>query len=253
MIPDSILRSHILKALRALREGHEVPARRESKKYDLLLNQHKYPPKYAVSLAYSFVNSSGEMLHGFSGGKEVNNFLIARGFKIVDRGDRISATGKSNFKQRHLRALKLQKIPTQLSSLPNDKQFEFEVRTRAMVKLAKKSEAELVKDYKMWLENQRRELCTARYRGQRCDAYEEKRRNLIEAKCSAKREYIRMAVGQLLDYAYLGRADLGKPNMAILLPKKPDSNLAAWLSELNISLVWREKGAFFDNAKGQFI
>ena len=35
-----------------------------------------------------------------------------------------------------------------------------------------------------------------------CDRFEKKRHNLIEAKSSTKREYIRMAVGQLLDYAY---------------------------------------------------
>lgn len=61
-----------------------------------------------------------------------------------------------------------------------------------------------------------------------------------------------MAVGQLLDYAYLGRADLGEPNMAILLPTKPDVSLIAWLSELNISVVWKERGKFRDNANGQF-
>jgi hypothetical protein len=78
MIPDFIQRSHILKALEALGQGHEVPARREAKKYDLLFNRKKYPPKYVVSLAHRFANPSSGLLHGFKGGEEVNDFLMTR-------------------------------------------------------------------------------------------------------------------------------------------------------------------------------
>ena len=35
------------------------------------------------------------------------------------------------------------------------------------------------------------------------------RNNLTEAKQSAKREFIRMAAGQILDYAFVGRKQLG--------------------------------------------
>ncbi|MGA2605870.1 MAG: hypothetical protein ABSH01_00265 [Terriglobia bacterium] len=79
-----------------------------------------------------------------------------------------------------------------------------------------------------------------------------KRRNLIEAKSSISREHIRMAVGQLLDYAFQVEKKFGKPNMAILLPRKPHPNSVNWLPQRNISLVWPEKAAFVDNANGQF-
>ena len=61
-----------------------------------------------------------------------------------------------------------------------------------------------------------------------------------------------MAVGQLLDYAFQGKEKLGEPNKAILLPKKPDNNIEKWLLSLKISVIWREKRFFLDNANGQF-
>jgi hypothetical protein len=61
-----------------------------------------------------------------------------------------------------------------------------------------------------------------------------------------------MAVGQLLDYAFLGKEKIRDPNMAILLPKKPDLNLEKWLQHLHISIIWREGESFSDNADRQF-
>jgi hypothetical protein len=140
-----------------------------------------------------------------------------------------------------------------LKSLADPNQLDFKMRTREMVRRARRKENVLVSEYKHWLENQGRELAVANYLGLRCDAYEEKRNNLIEAKSSTNREYIRMAVGQLLDYAYLGRADLGKPNMAILLPGKPDSKLLEWLDDLKIWVIWKHRREFLDNAEGTFV
>ncbi len=131
-------------------------------------------------------------------------------------------------------------------------ELEYEVRTRQKAKLAKKIEATLVRRYSEWLENQNHKVFIVKYKNLRCDAYEKDRANLIEAKCSARREYIRMAVGQLLDYAYLGRKRLGKPNMAILLPERPDPRSVEWLSKLHIFVVWKENDVFLDNANGLF-
>lgn len=90
------------------------------------------------------------------------------------------------------------------------------------------------------------------YENLHCDAYEKERGNLVEAKWSADREYIRMAVGQLLDSSYLGRKRFGKPNMAILLPERPTSKSVEWLSERHNSVVWEEEDVFLDNANGLF-
>jgi len=91
-----------------------------------------------------------------------------------------------------------------------------------------------------------------RYKNLRCDAFEAERKNLIEAKCSVRREYIRMAVGQLLEYAFLGRERFGACNKAILLPEKPDLHSIEWLSDFHINVIWKEKNAFLDDANGQF-
>jgi hypothetical protein len=148
---------------------------------------------------------------------------------------------------------KSRKARVSLKTLFDPSQLDFEVRTPERVRMARKLEAELVKGYGQWLKKKPRELKVANYEGLRCDAYEEERNNLIEAKSSGRREYIRMAVGQLLDYAYLGRKKFGNPNMAILLPRKPEAKLLEWLAEAKISVIWKQRRAFLDNANGQFI
>jgi hypothetical protein len=61
-----------------------------------------------------------------------------------------------------------------------------------------------------------------------------------------------MAVGQLLDYAFQGRAEFKNVHMAILLPRKPGADIVEWLQSLSIDVIWRERAKFFDTAKGQF-
>jgi hypothetical protein len=137
-------------------------------------------------------------------------------------------------------------------SSPENHQLDFKVQTRAKVIKAKKVEARLLEDYRHWLEHQDRALSAIKYRTLQCDAYEEERQNLIEAKSSASREHIRMAVGQLLDYAFQGSKKFGDPHKAILLPSEPNSDVVEWLDSLNIKVIWREKKVFLDNANGRF-
>ena len=77
-------------------------------------------------------------------------------------------------------------------------------------------------------------------------------RGETEAKSSASREHIRMAVGQLPDYAFQGKTKLGEPHMAVLLPENPPKDVEAWLDSLNIKLIWPDGTAFQDNANAQF-
>jgi hypothetical protein len=139
-----------------------------------------------------------------------------------------------------------------LANLPHYHELEFQVRTKKAVLIGKQREASLLAEYRDWLLKQDRKLQIVKYRSLHCDAYEEERRNLIEAKCSSAREYIRMAAGQLLEYAYVGRKFHGSPNKAILLPDRPDPRSTEWLADLKISVVWKEKKVFLDNANGQF-
>ena len=136
--------------------------------------------------------------------------------------------------------------------LPSDGQLEYQVRTPELVKQAKKREAALVTRYRLWIEHQDRKLRVFRVHRLQCDAFEEARHNLIEAKCSANREYVRMAVGQLLDYAFQAQDEIGECHKAILVPNKPDMSLVRWLETLGISVIWEDGSVFLDNSNGQF-
>lgn len=139
-----------------------------------------------------------------------------------------------------------------LAPLHHKGEPEYEYRTRKQVKTAVRKENRLVSEYQGWLGRSGRKLNVVSYKGLRCDAYEQDRANLIEAKCATKREYIRMAVGQLLDYSYLGEEQFDKPNLAILVPKRPKQALLDWLATLNIYAIWKEHSKFKDNAEGRF-
>jgi hypothetical protein len=139
-----------------------------------------------------------------------------------------------------------------LRELSQYDELEFQIRTKKEVRLGKQREAILLHDYEEWLLKKGRKLQVAKYKYLHCDAYEEERNNLIEAKSVSSREYIRMAVGQLFDYAYLGRKLFVAPHKAILLPDKPKPQSIEWLTNLKISVVWKERKVFLDNANGQF-
>ena len=62
---------------------------------------------------------------------------------------------------------------------------------------------------------------------------------LIEIKGTISPSEIRMAIGQLIDYAY----DLGREvSMAVLLPEKPDDKYIEVLNGVNIACLWPKSG-----------
>lgn len=135
---------------------------------------------------------------------------------------------------------------------PRNHQLDYVVQTKFSVMRAKRREVRLLEGYRRWLVAQERKLVSVKYGKLECDGYEQAGQNLIEAKSSVSREHIRMAVGQLLDYAFQGKARLGNPNKAVLLPQRPSCEIESWLEALNIKLIWQERGVFVDNANGQF-
>jgi hypothetical protein len=161
-----------------------------------------------------------------------------------------SNTGAKIPKKRKLQSSTHSK--TRIVASPQNHQLDYKVQTRAKVIRAERAEAALLQKYNDWLRKQERTLVTLKYKTLQCDAFEEHRNNLVEAKSSARREHIRMAVGQLLDYAFQGNDKFGDPHKAILLPSAPSSDITDWLDSLGIKIIWREKGAFLDNANGQF-
>ncbi len=143
-------------------------------------------------------------------------------------------------------------LDTQIAAPPRNYQLDFKRHTKDQDTTATRTEARLLGRYRQWLKWQCRELLTLKWKKLQCDGFEEGPKNLIEAKGATSREHLRMAVGELLDYAYLTKKKFGRLNKAILVPKKPSNDLEEWLRNLNISLIWPEKGAFRDNAKDQF-
>jgi hypothetical protein len=136
--------------------------------------------------------------------------------------------------------------------LPKSKKYDYEVMTQEQVKKLQKREEKLLHDYQRWLKAQGRQLVALKYGRNECGAWEAERQNLIEAKTRARREDIRMAVGQLFDYAFQIREKYENPNKAIPLPKEPPEDDVIWLEPLGIKVIWRSGRAFRDNAGGQF-
>lgn len=146
-----------------------------------------------------------------------------------------------------------QTLDPRLKELRHQDESEYQVRRKGEIAIARRDEARLLNEYIEWLKLQGRKLHIANYRNLRCDAFEEDRLNLIEAKRDIERGHIRMAVGQLLDYAYQGREHFRKPHLAILLPRRPSKlGQLGWLSENEIHLIWKEGNVFLDDCDGQF-
>jgi hypothetical protein len=86
MIPENIMRDHILKAIEELDAVGNVKA--EPTDYYLKYKNKIYHPKAIISKAYKYVGngtSSQELPPSqISSDQEIKAFLIARGFEIVD-------------------------------------------------------------------------------------------------------------------------------------------------------------------------
>jgi hypothetical protein len=118
-----------------------------------------------------------------------------------------------------------------------------------------RAEHDLVARYTKWLAGIGVESAARLYRVPklalplRCDIFLPEKNVLIEAKSSCRRESIRMAIGQLLDYR---RYEKTKPELALLLPSSPTRDIQDLLASLNIVSIWPHKSDFRDSAKGKY-
>ena len=84
-IPSLLTRAHVGAAVARIdRDG--VPPRRESTKFQLVVDGRCYPPKYVISLAVAGATGRELRPKEFSAGKETNGVLQALGFTIVGPG-----------------------------------------------------------------------------------------------------------------------------------------------------------------------
>lgn len=83
MIPSSITKSCILKAIQHIsRDG--VPPRRKSRDYCLEKDGDHFPPKYTIALAHKIATGQFLSSNEFEGGSESNRFLESLGFDIIE-------------------------------------------------------------------------------------------------------------------------------------------------------------------------
>ncbi len=79
----------------------------------------------------------------------------------------------------------------------------------------------------------------------RADLYDQTERVLYEAKASASREAVRMAVGQLLDYR---RGVDPETRLRLLLPERPADDLVELLADLQITCIYETETGMFEKA-----
>lgn len=125
---------------------------------------------------------------------------------------------------------------------------EFKVLLRAREIIARRRESELVHAFAAWAEGVHRLEGTglkiphaATSTILRADLFIPGNNLLVEAKSSANREAVRLAIGQLFDYA---RWLDPRPDLAILLPHEPPNDMLELLSSLGIGCIWRRHGGF---------
>lgn len=109
-------------------------------------------------------------------------------------------------------------------------------------------EFELQKDFGQWIENEEQTPLKLRLDSAGAtiepDLYVQESGWIVEAKKSPAREYVRTAIGQVLDYALLARESGRIAVPVILLPSRPVSHLETLLSELGIILIVRDDEGF---------
>lgn len=122
----------------------------------------------------------------------------------------------------------------------------FSFATREAQKESKRREAQLVQEYAEWLVKQGHEVAGGQIdrSGGRSplhpDLYDVDADELVEAKSTASRPDVRLALGQILDYARYAP----EKKLAVLTPVKPEEDMVELLVSHGISLISRAEQGF---------
>jgi hypothetical protein len=120
-------------------------------------------------------------------------------------------------------------------------------RTRPQTS-AERREADLVQRYAKWLKESGHAVCRKQIRlpGQAgalyTDLFDQTDAELVEAKGTASRIDVRLALGQVLDYDRFVESD----NRAVLLPVRPAADLIDLLNAYQISCVYETRDGTFE-------
>ncbi|MEV4731174.1 hypothetical protein [Saccharopolyspora sp. NPDC049426] len=111
---------------------------------------------------------------------------------------------------------------------------------------AKRREAQLVEEYETWLVEQGHEVAGGQIErsGGRSslhpDLYDVDADELVEAKATASRPDVRLALGQILDYARYAP----EKRLAVLTPVRPEGDMVELLLSYGVSLAYRDEAGF---------
>ncbi len=126
---------------------------------------------------------------------------------------------------------------------------QFTVNHVARTAAAERREQQLVLHYQAHLEGQGHKAVRHKYtvdgRSLYCDLYDETSGCLYEAKGDVTRESLRMAVGQLLDYARFYEV---APALAVLLPRRPSEDMFQYLKSVSVAIVFRDADGLWTRA-----
>ncbi len=84
----------------------------------------------------------------------------------------------------------------------------------------------------------------------RVDLYDPLANVLIEAKASARRNHLRLAIGQLYDYRRYLEFDV---ELAVLVPERPSEDLMGLLDAASVGAIWPDGDTFRDSTGGRLL
>ncbi len=131
----------------------------------------------------------------------------------------------------------------------------YDVERKDAVRRARRHEYQLVANYVQYMRDQGDTVVRHKIKvpGAKApvfsDVFNETRGQLIEAKAHVSRGNVRMAIGQLADYA---RFVEPPPRRAVLLDSRPPGDLSDLLSSQGVAVIWPDGHRFTDDAGGEF-
>jgi hypothetical protein len=81
LIPSGIKSTHVIMAIQEI-DSKGIPSGRESRKFNLIFEGRKYPPKYVLSLSNRYAEGKQLDPSQFGGGSETNSYLRRLGFVV---------------------------------------------------------------------------------------------------------------------------------------------------------------------------
>jgi hypothetical protein len=122
---------------------------------------------------------------------------------------------------------------------------ETEVTLSETMRTVVRTEAQLVDRYLAWLAKKGRAMNSVLLPA---ESGHPEQNLLIEAKAKSSREYVRYAIGQLMDYR---RRFSPRPRLAVLLPEPPAPDMSELLKELDIAVIFEAGTRFMDPTFGR--